>query len=193
FNLSNLVSLTPPIRMHMLAIADLVATNYQEDDVVLIFDGRDNDHRQFIAGFEQELKEKNPLIKIVHAATEAEVSRSMPDLGTAFVVSGTTEKEKLRTLISILNREIEDGSSIKLFGHPLWERFDFKPYDNFYRMEPTITAESHLKVWNSAVQNFQRSYKSNFKVEPSDFAYKGYDAGRYFVTLINKYGADYAD
>lgn len=193
FNLSNLVSITPPIRVHMLAIANLVASDYHEEDVVLIFDGRDNDHRQFIAGFEQELKKKNPLITIIHADTETELKQSMPDVGTAFVVSGTTQREKLRSLISTLNNQIDDGSTIKLFGHPLWERFDFKPFDNFYRMQPTISAESHLKVWNSEVQNFQRSYKSNFKVEPSDYAYKGYDAGRYFVTLINKYGADYAE
>ena len=60
-------------------------------------------------------------------------------------------------------------------------------------MDPTISAESHLKVWSSEVQNFQRNYKTQFKVDPSDYAYKGYDAGRYFTTILNKYGTAYAD
>ena len=32
-----------------------------------------------------------------------------------------------------------------------------------------------------------------FKVDPSEYSYKGYDAGLYFVNLLNKYGEEYAD
>lgn len=193
FNQSNLVSITPPIRIHMRAVANEVASKYRSGDVVLVFDARDNDHRQFIAGIDEEIKKVNPAIVVKHVTTVSQLTAAMPDLETAFVITGTTEKNQLRALVSGLDAKVREGFAIKLFGHPLWDRFDFGPYSNFYRMDPTITGESHLKVWSTEVQNFQRNYKNQFKVDPSDFAYKGYDAGKYFTNLLNKYGADYAD
>src|SRR5690606_23603717 len=98
-----------------------------------------------------------------------------------------------RSLVNSLDDQVEEGNSIRLYGHPLWSRIDFKPYDNFYRMNPTITAESHLKVWSADVQSFQKNYRATFKIDPSDYAYKGYDAGKYFANLLNKYGPEYAE
>ncbi len=193
FNQSNLVSITPPIRIHMRAIATDIAAKYKAGDVVVVFDARDNDHRQFISGIDEELKKINPAIRIAHVASISQLGESLPDLETSFVVCGTTEKNQLRSLVTALDAKVRDGFAIKLYGHPLWDRFDFSPYSNFYRMDPTISAESHLKVWSSEVQNFQRNYKTQFKVDPSDYAYKGYDAGRYFTTILNKYGTAYAD
>jgi len=193
FNIANLVSLTPPIRIHMLAVAKEVMGKYRDGDVIIVFDARDNDHRQFIQGFDEEITTINPNSKVIHVSSIAQLGDALPDLGTALVVSGTTERTQLRSLISALNAKVASGSSIRLFGHPLWARIDFKPYDNFYRMEPTITTESHLKAWGSDVQTFQKNYKNTFKIDPSDYAYKGYDAGRYFTNLLNKYGEEYAD
>ncbi|WP_099367141.1 ABC transporter substrate-binding protein [Sphingobacterium sp. 1.A.4] len=193
FNISNLVSITPPIRIHMRAVANEINAKYRAGDVVIVFDARDNDHRQFIDGFDAELKRINPNVIIKHIASTSQLGSAMPDVGYAFVVCGTTERTQLRSFVSTLDNLVSSGNSIKLFGHPLWERIDFSPYDNFYRMDPTITSESHLKVWSSEVQNFQRNYKTQFKVDPSDYAYKGYDAGRFFTTMLNKYGQDYAE
>ncbi len=192
FNISNLVSLTPPIRIHMRLIAETIASKYRSGDVVIVFEARDHDHRQFIEGFDQELKTKNPAISIKHVQSVAQLGQELLDAGTSFVVCGTTEKTQLRSLVSSLDDKVSDGFMIKLFGHPLWDRIDFSPYSNFYRMDPTISSESHLRAWNTEAQSFVRNYKSQFKVEPSDYSYKGYDAGRYFSTLLNKYGADYA-
>lgn len=193
FNIANLVSLTPPIRIHMRAIVGEMMKNYRDGDVIIVFDARDNDHRNFIAGFDEEVKKINPIAKIVHVTSVAQLGQTIPEMGTALVISGTTEKTQLRSLINSLDSKVGSGSLIRLYGHPLWSRIDFRPYDNFYRMDPTITSESHLKVWSTEVQNFQRNYKSMFKVDPSDYAYKGFDAGKYFATLLNKYGPSYAE
>jgi len=193
FNIGNLVSLTPPIRIHMRTIVSEIMKRYTDADVVIVFDARDNDHRNFIAGFDEEVKKINPNAKIVHVTSVSQLSQAIPDAGTALVVSGTTEKTQLRSLVNSLDDKVADGYSIRLYGHPLWSRIDFKPYDNFYRMDPTITSESHLKVWSTDVQSFQKNYKTMFKVDPSEYAYKGYDAGKYFANLLNKYGPEYAE
>ena len=193
FNISNLVSLTPPIRIHMRTIVAEMMNRYMDGDVIIVFDARDNDHRNFIAGFDEEVKKINPNAKIVHVTSASQLQSAIPDEGTALVVSGTTERTQLRSLVNALDNKVGSGYSVRLYGHPLWSRIDFKPYDNFYRMDPTITSESHLKVWSSDVQNFQRNYKSTFKIDPSDYAYKGYDAGKYFANLLNKYGPEYAE
>ena len=193
FNIANLVSLTPPIRMHMRSIVESIVSKYKSGDVVIVFDARDHDHRQFIEGFDQELKTKNPAIQIKHVQSAAQIGHELLEVGTAFIVSGTTEKTQLRSLISALDDKVSDGFMIRLFGHPLWDRIDFSPYSNFYRMDPTISSESHLRAWNTDAQTFVRNYKALYKVDPSDYSYKGYDAGRYFSALLNKYGADYSN
>ncbi|MGM1429482.1 ABC transporter substrate-binding protein [Sphingobacterium lactis] len=193
FNIGNLVSITPPIRIHMRAIAKEVVDNYREGDVIVVFDAKDNDHRQFIGGFDEEVKKLNPNAKIVHAATIWSLGQALPDLNTALVVCGTTEKTQLRALVAGLDEKVGEGYAVRLFGHPNWSKVNFGSYDNFYRMDPTITSESHLKAWSSDVQNFQRTYKNAYKVDPTDFSYKGYDAGKYFVSLLNKYGENYAE
>ncbi|WP_392469377.1 ABC transporter substrate-binding protein [Sphingobacterium cellulitidis] len=193
FNIANLVSLTPPIRIHMRAIAAEMMKRYTDSDVIIVFEARDSDHRNFIAGFDEEVKKINPAAKIVHVSSVSQLGQTIPDMGTAFVISGTTEKTQLRSLVNSLDSKVGQGYSVRLYGHPLWSKVDFRPYDNFFRMDPTISSESHLKVWSTEVQNFQRNYKSAFKIEPSDFAYKGYDAGRYFATLLNKYGSAYSE
>lgn len=194
FNIPNLVSITPPIRIHLQTIVERIAEEYRDGDAIIVFDGRDNTHRQFIEGFDSEIQQyMDSTVDVIHVSSLSELDEHLQDLGTSLIVTGMTDRSQLRSLITGLDSKVADGHQIRLYGHPLWERYDFSPYKNFSRMNPTITSESRLKEWGSALQSFQREYKAAFEISPSDFSYKGYDAGRYFVKLLDKYGTDYTD
>ncbi|MGO1787433.1 MAG: ABC transporter substrate-binding protein [Sphingobacterium sp.] len=194
FNIPNLVSITPPIRIHLQTIAKKMAEEYRSGDAIVVFDGKDDSHRQFIEGFQTEIQSYlDAAVEIKHVTSLSQLEEHLSDEGTTLIITGVTKRSQLRNLITGLDSKVADGQSIRLFGHPLWTRYDFSPYRNFHRMNPTITSESHLKAWSTEVQAFQREYKSMFKVDPSEYSYKGYDAGLYFVNLLNKYGEEYAD
>ena len=115
----------------------------------------------------------------------------MSKTGTNLIVTGTTDKTQLNNLVSNLSKRYSESYyAIKLFGHPLWDRYDFSNFPTFPELNPIISTESNLKTWTTAVKNFRTSYFTKFGVNPSDQSYKGYDAAMYFGGLLHRYGPE---
>lgn len=194
FNLPNLVSLTPPISVHMRAISGQVADNYRKDDVIIIYNANNNDHRQFINGFLSDIRERLPEGNIVSVSSTTQLNEQLSAGRTHHIVTGTTDRTQLRILLDNMNNSyVNENYTFRLYGHPLWDRLDFSSFSNFSNFNPVITSESNFRSLSSKVRNFQQKYKHRFGVDPSDHSYKGYDAGAYFGSLLLKYGEDYAN
>ncbi len=194
FNLPNLVSVTPPISIHMRAISAELAKSYKEGDVILIYNSANSDHQQFIQGFPADIKERLPYAEVISVSSPSELNDKLNSRVVYHVVSGTTDRNQLKAMLNVMDeRSLADNLEFRLYGHPLWSRVDFSSYSNFTFYRPVITSESHLNPLSSAARDFQSAYKNAYSVDPSDHAYKGYDSGRYFGNLLQKYGSDYAE
>ncbi|GHE34703.1 hypothetical protein GCM10017764_17320 [Sphingobacterium griseoflavum] len=192
FNLPNLVSLTPAIDVHTKAAAIRVARDYDAGDVVVIYNTTDNDGRQFLSGFLSELRRLKPSVQVRSVSSIAQLNESLLTAGTNRIVTGTTDKFQLRTLLNNLDaKSTEAFYTFNIYGHPLWDRIDFSMYENFSNYNPIISAESHLKAWAAGAKQFKDTYYSLYGVNPSDYSYKGYDAAKFFGGLLAKYGRDY--
>ncbi|WP_229707503.1 type 1 periplasmic-binding domain-containing protein [Sphingobacterium alkalisoli] len=188
FNLPNLVSLTPPIRSHVNALASEIARRYMPGDVIIIYNTSDADGKQFLNGMLSAIKQFKPAAEIYSVSSTAQMNEKLSTTGANLIVTGTTDKFQIKTLLGNLDLKAKEGYySFKLFGHPLWSRYDFQVYPNFANYTPTITSESHLKSWSTKAKTFKESYLTQFGVNPSDNSYKGYDAAIYFGGLIDKY------
>ena len=191
FSIPNLVSITPSIKSHTNAIATRVAREWYTGDVIIIYNTSDADSRQYLTGMMAAIKQQKAKVNIISVSTLAQLNEQLSLTGTNFVVSGTTDKTQLNALVSNLIKKYgENYYSIRLFGHPLWDRFDFSLYPTFSSLSPIISTESSLKNWTSAVKNFKDTYYNKYGVYPSDQSYKGYDVAVFFGGLLNKYGAD---
>ncbi|MBD1428418.1 ABC transporter substrate-binding protein [Sphingobacterium litopenaei] len=191
FGLQNLVTITPSIKSHTNGIAKRVANDFMTGDIIIIYNTPDNDSRQFLNGMLSAIKEQKPNVNIISVSTLAQLNEKLSQTGSNLVVSGTTDKTQLNNLISNLSRKnAESFYSIKLYGHPLWDRFDFSNHSNFYSLHPIITTESNFKAWTNTARNFRESYRQKFGVLPSDQSYKGYDVAVYFGKLIDRYGVN---
>ena len=194
FSLPNLVSLTPSIDAHREALAKRVADDYRQGDLVLIYNTNDDNSRQLLNGFETELKRQRPDLEVRVVTTIEELNEQMHVTGTNRIVAGTTDKFQLRAFISNLEtKSLEELCTFRVYGHPLWDRIDFSIYKEFANFQPVITAESHLAANTKVARDFIDSYASLYGIAPSDHAYKGYDAARYFGNLLAKYGDSYKD
>lgn len=194
FNLPNLVSLTPPISVHMRAISSQVAENYRNDDVIIVYNANNNDHRQFINGFLSDIRERLPEGNIISVSSTTQMNEQLSAGRTHHIITGTTDRTQLRVLLDNMSESHVNGNfAFRLYGHPLWDRLDFSSFSSFNNFSPTITSESNLRPLSSKVRNFQQKYKHRFGIDPSDHSYKGYDAGTYFGSLLSKYGDDYAN
>ena len=191
FGQSNLITITPSIKSHTRGLAKRIAQDYVTGDIIIIYNTADNDSRQFLNGMLSAIKEFKPTVNIISVSTLAQLNEKLSLTGSNLVVSGTTDKTNLNNLISNLSKKYSESfNAIKLYGHPLWDRFDFSIHSNFYNLHPIITTESNYKAWTSKARNFRDLYKEKFGIMPSDQSYKGYDVAVYFGSLINKYGVD---
>ncbi|TJZ63581.1 hypothetical protein FAZ15_04360 [Sphingobacterium olei] len=194
FNLPNLVSLTPPIRSHINAIALEVARQYTPGDIVIIYNTSDADGKQFLNGMLSAIKQAKPAAEIHSVSSTAQMNEKLSATGANLIVTGTTDKFQIKTLLGNLDLKVKEGYySFKLFGHPLWSRYDFDVYPSFSTYMPTITSESHLRNWSTKAKAFREAYYAQFGVNPSDNSYKGYDAAIYFGGLIDKYNKNLQD
>ena len=191
FNLPNLVSITPPIKAHANAIAAQVAKQFLTGDIIIVYNTPDADSRQFLNGMMSAIKEQKASVNIVTVSTLAQLGEQLSTTGTNLIVTGTTDKTQLNNLVSTLSKKYtESYYAIKLYGHPLWDRYDFSNYPTFGSLNPIISTESNLKTWTTAVKNLNTSYFTKYGVNPSDQSYKGYDAATYFGGLLYKYGPE---
>ncbi len=188
FNLPNLVSLTPSIKVHSNAIAREVARAYSTGDIIIIYNTADNDGRQFLAGMLGAIRQTKNNVNIVSVSSIAQLNENLSNTGFTHVVAGTTDKLQIRSLISNLNNKVKEGIyNFQLYGHPLWDRFDWSVYPDFTDLKPRISSESILKDWDVSVKRFKESYSLKYGVQPSDHSFKGYDCALYFGALLAKY------
>lgn len=188
FNIPNLVSITPPITAHEQAIVEKLVKDYRSDDVVIIYNTSDSDSKQFLSGMAGKIKAMKSSIKVVSVSNLEDLNSQLRMYSSNFIVAGTTSRQELNTLIINLTAQyLENYYTIKLFGHPLWNRFDFSMYSEFPNFSPVITTDSNMNPWKEPVRRFKDTYANTFGVEPSDASFKGYDAAQYFGNLVYKY------
>ncbi len=188
FNLPNLVSLTPPIKAHSNAIAREVARGYSTGDIIILYNTVDNDGKQFLNGMLGAIRQVKSNVNIVSVSSITQLNENLSNTGFTHVVAGTTDKLQIRILINNLNNKAKEGIyNFQLYGHPLWDRFDWSIYSDFADLKPRISSESILKEWVAPVKKFKETYSSKYGIQPSDHSFKGYDCALYFGSLLAKY------
>lgn len=192
FAIPNLVSLTPSIRAHSEIMAKYVSKQYAYGDMVLVYHVQDADSKQFLDNFASEALGYNKSLQIKVVTSIAELNDNLVVAGTNHIVCGTTNRNQIRALLANMDvQSSESGYAFKLYGHPNWAKLSFEDYTNIDRYELTVTTSTLVDEGAEKTRKFDQKYKANFKIVPSDFSYKGYDAAIYFGGLITKYGEDY--
>lgn len=194
YGLPNLITLTPSIKSHMNAIASEVARTYRTGDVVIIYNTSDNDSRQFLSGMLSAIKQRKSGIEIYSVSDVTQLNEKLTTIGNNLIVAGTTDKLQIRNLVNnISKKNKEELINFSVFGHPLWDRYDFSIYANFSTFSPVISSESHLKNWSVKVKDFKEAYHKEYGILPSDHSYKGYDAAIFFGTILDKHGREHLE
>jgi ABC-type branched-subunit amino acid transport system substrate-binding protein len=192
FSLPNLVSITPSIRTHAETLAKYVADQYYTGDQILVYDAGDDESKQFLVNFVSEISKANAQAKVKTVMSVNELNNSLVLTGTNHVISGTANKNLVKGLLDAMDeRFLNPGNQFKLYGHPNMAKLSFENFENMDFYGLTITSSNLVNEDDSDTRKFIGNYKSAYKVDPSEFSYKGYDAALYFGRLIHKYGVDY--
>lgn len=193
FNFPNLISLTPPILIHIRAMAKRIVDQYKSGDGVIFYHTEDASSRQFSPLLKAELLKLKSNLTIYNASNEDELKAYYrTDAVTNFIISGTDNRFQVaRIAEEIHNLSVVHSSRVKLFGHPNWAKLNFSNPEIISQLQTEITSSHYVSAERAEDKKFVKDYKDLHKLAPSDFAYKGYDIGSYVGYLFFTYGKDY--
>src|SRR5690606_24705076 len=115
FSVPNLVSMTPSIRTHSETLAKYVAEQYYNGDQILIYDAGDDESKQFLVNFANEITKVNPQAKVNTVLSINELNNNMVLTGTNHIVSGTSNKNLVKGLLDAMDSKfLNPGNQFKL-------------------------------------------------------------------------------
>jgi len=191
FNIPNLVSLVAPIDLHSQGLANYLNEVKESNDRIIIINKADNDSNGFLIPLKQSLIEKGISFSEINDLDQIMDKFSLK--GKNLVVLGTLDRYIVNSILSrLVELQGELGTIIELFGHPNWNKGSFDSL-NLSILKTKITTSFYVDSDRSNVRDFRRKYLEEFKIQPSEYAYKGFDTGYFFGTLLGEYGVNYPE
>lgn len=192
FNISNLVSLTSPIDQHADGMASYLVSKIKNKDKVIVYFTKDSEDQKFLSPLVKRIKELSQgKIEVVEITDLADTENLMTNTGKNYFITAALNKFAVDgMLVKLVDLKNAFGYEIQLVGHPNWAKSSFQNV-NLRELNTIITSSYYVDPTSSKVKDFQRQYMQEFKLEPTEFAYKGFDTGYFFGSLLIKYGADY--
>jgi ABC-type branched-subunit amino acid transport system substrate-binding protein len=193
FNFPNLVTITAPITVHARSLAKRISQQFRSGDQVVLFNSKDASSRQFLPQVRAAIQQFNADIPVIEVDDEQTLIERSRRLGKNLVVVGTSNAYELTPLFAtFLQMKNQEGFDVRVFGHPNWAKLSFDASQQLELFQTSITSSYTLSGNQSETRQFLQQYQQKFKIPASEYAVKGYDAGRYFGRLMEKYGADFA-
>jgi LysM repeat protein len=81
---------------------------------------------------------------------------------------------------------------ITLYGQAGWRNFENVDLSYFHLMNLHLPVPFVVDYRHDEVRWFVARYQVQFKTDPSQYAFQGYDVGFYFATALRNYGKDFA-
>lgn len=191
FMINNLASLASPINQHADGLASYLIKKMRKKDRLIIHSSKNGDSDSFIKPFVEKLGESGQLVSIVHDLEEMESKLSVD--GKNYIINASLNKFLVDAmLVKLVDLKYEMGYNIQLAGHPSWIKMKFQA-SNLKELNTIITTNFYVDENTGKVLSFKRQYKEAYKIEPTEFSYKGFDTGYFFGSLLAKYGPDYRE
>lgn len=191
FKIDNLVSLTSPIDQHAEALATYLIKKIKNNDRIIIYNTQDGESQKFLPSLIKRLKAAGRL-DFIEVNNLDELESKMTNIGKNYFVAATLNKYTVDPmLVKLVDIKQVLGYEIQLLGHPNWVKSSFQN-TSLKELNTLITTSFYINESSSKVRDFQKQYKEEFGLEPTEFAYKGYDTGYFFGSMLAKYGPDFS-
>jgi hypothetical protein len=86
---------------------------------------------------------------------------------------------------------LADAYSVVVVGLPNWMSFGSIDAEVFEKVQLLYTSEKFVDYQRMDLMRFRKIYQDRYFTDPNDFAYRGFDAGMFWGTLLLKYPNDF--
>lgn len=189
-----LVTLNNGIDQHAARIAEYISKIYDPGKVnVVLINTRSADAQKFALPFKKELAVlASDKFQIHEVPNTKGIEQRLLKSKTNVVIIASDEQEFVMPSVYRLYRLKADRKyPVDVFGHPNWTRLNLD-VNQLQTVNARITSSYHIDYSSESVRNFVSRFRKTFWEEPSEYAFKGFDTGYYFGSLLMKYGKEYA-
>ncbi|MDB5014103.1 MAG: hypothetical protein JWQ25_2305 [Daejeonella sp.] len=193
FNNEHLVTVNNTIDQHAWEVASFIVANYKPADInVVLINTQNAEDSKFANPVKKYLKNlsqnkitfaERPNAKNIESALLADKSN--------LIIIASDEVDFILPTINRLYILAKNQYRIELFGHPNWIKIPRLDTEKLQWLNTHLTASYFIDYTSNEVKQFIARYRDEFSLEPSEFAFKGFDDGYYFGRLLAKYGSDY--
>ena len=195
FNDPDLVSINNSIDQHGLKIAEFINKQYKPEDVQIVLINTqktlDASYSGFIKRYLNELSGSG--FWVIERPNFIGIEGYLSSTKNNLVLITSTDRAFLVPAIDKLYNLKDKKLRIELFGHPEWMKASYLNPEKMQALNARISASYFVNYKAQNVKNFVARYRDEFGMEPSEYAFKGFDTAYYFGTLIEKYDRQYPD
>ena len=168
---------------------------------VIFFDSPNEEKDEIIAGFKQELDNRNtPYTELVaDTATNKDVIRSYFDLERENILMMTSKKSgALNNMMPVFQLLARDTATTKydvhLFGYPEYQVYTNNHLASFYEIDTYFYSSFYTNNLLPQAINYHKLYRRIYSKEIANrypkYAILGFDIGYYFLKAMHLYGTD---
>nr|WP_294895853.1 ABC transporter substrate-binding protein [uncultured Pedobacter sp.] len=188
FNNPYLITVNNSLDQHAYKAAKFIKSNLKPKKVLLIRSGQADEYKYaipFKKGMDS-LAKGYPVSELgIKAIGYENVYKYLSPVGLNVIVLPSTD----RTFLLTIFKELEKASGnfkIAVIGHPDWEKASFLDFGQLESINTYITSSYQIDYQSDRSGDFIKYYRSKFSVEPSEYAFKGFDIAYYFGGLMNE-------
>lgn len=192
FNNPNLISMVNNITIHAKKIGDFIVRDYNPKTTVVVLISTKSAGDEILASplrsYFQQAKASGYTFQEYSSVFTMETNLVA---GKQYVVLlASSERQFVVASIDKLVKMKNSGLQLDLFGHPNWSKQNYT-VEKLQQLNTRITSSYRVDYKSPAVISFVRKYRQLTGLEPSEYAFKGFDTGFYFGRLFAVHGADY--
>lgn len=193
FNNPYLITINNGIDLHAYKAVTFIKNQLKPKKVILIRSGQADEYKYavpFKKGIDS-IAKGTPFSEIgIKAVGYENVYKSLNPLGLNVIILPSTDRVFLQTLFKELDK-LNENFQIAVIGHPGWEKATFLDAKILERCNTYLTSSYQIDYKATRSLNFIKNYRNQFSLEPTEYAFKGFDIGFYFAKLMNEKGKDF--
>ena len=193
FNNPYLITVNNSLDQHTYKAVSFIKTELKPKKVILIRSGDAEEYKYavpFKKGMDSLAKGLSFSQIGIKAVGYANVYKYLNPIGLNVIVLPSTDRVFLVTLFKELEK-LTGKFQIAVIGHPGWERAQFLDFSLLEKLNTYLTSAYQIDYKSTRNLEFIKHYRSQFSLEPSEYAFKGFDVGYYFGKLMSEKGKDF--
>ena len=177
-----------------MRLAESLYYNPRKDNVVVVCENGES-----LGQFHKDVVASLDSLNIPYTLARCGIGRSVSEVVRPSLVTGkknhviiTSEKEVLAAeAVRGIGNLVRSGNyNIAGYASHRIRRFESIDSDSFRNMNAHFSMTYYVDYEDEDVKEFVRRYRDQYKADPGNFAFQGYDITKYFVSALKRYGSD---